>query len=341
MLNNRITRLITTFLLLIGAIILYFVIIQPLFGEWTLSIVAGGVTISCIVSIVNQFFWDVLNFGFMENKVGMVIRDIFYFAITAFCFAIMSAQWGVPGGGDVPAIDNLNFFEYGIYAGCTLAPVVTCVIWLVYPVFNDERELCPFFGVAGVVGSVLVTAVLHLILGGIEGFAVGFVNIVFLVLGIGIVGFCVLVACPFSDRVINGGSVIRFMDGKSSGGRKPQVSSGGGYSDPLLNAMKSVADMNAGSYSVRYATVYVRISVTISGGDINFRIGGSCRLSSNCPNSDCARTAGADARAKVDEIKSDLLAEADSMIDATRESYPTKYNRDYTIHVHEDTFKVE
>ncbi len=340
MLNNRITRLITTVLLLIGAIVLYFLIIQPLFGEWTLSIVAGGITISCVVSLVNQFFWDVLNFGFMENKVGMVIRDIFYFFITIFCFAIMASQWGLPTSGGMPAIEDLNFLEYGIMAGCTLAPVVTCVIWLVYPVFNDERELCPFFGVAGVVGSILVTSLLHLILGGIEGFAVGFVNIVFLILGIGIVGFCILVACPFSDRIIAGGSIIRFMDGRSSG-RKTTTTTSGGYSDPLLNAMKSVADMNSGSYSVRYATVYVRVSVTISGSDINFRIGGSCRLSSNCPSSDCARTAGADARAKVDEIKSDILAGADSMIDATRESYPTKYNRDYTIHVYEDTFKVE
>lgn len=152
MLGNRVTRLITTVLTLIGV-----VLIISLFFNEVLSGSSSALLslLACYaIGLVYQICADFLNFGFLDNMVGKIIKWIIFFATVAFALlmCLFMHYFDTMDNNNYP-IREQGIFAQGLMLSCFFAPVVTTLFCVIQDQILCEEERAPFIPVASFVGS--------------------------------------------------------------------------------------------------------------------------------------------------------------------------------------------
>ncbi|MBQ2741043.1 MAG: hypothetical protein IJF39_05450 [Clostridia bacterium] len=358
MLSNRVMRLITSVLILLGVGIVVVAIIAPIFDGGNSSGVAssgmfGNMLMSFGVCLIHQICWDLLNFSFLENVVGRTIKRILFIAVLAFA-ALMGCMLYfdnvLNNNHSLREFTNAGAFAQGMTIASALAPVSAAIFCLLADRMCWEREYAPFLplysmGAALAAGLVIaflgesmwVAAPIVLMIGGLVFF----------------VGYCVV-----KKTFIYGEEEYEYVRSGSSGysggysGYSGGSSSGySGYSDTPQDNRKSdgiflnqfeigmyrIADSHSRTTSLSHGA-YLSCSVYSSTypGGVDFKITGTVTvytdyLTHQADVSDIR----SDVQREISDIARSLKSDAESEIRSLRDQY-TDYDGRMSISVSSD-----
>ncbi len=155
MLANRVTRLITTLLTLIGIV----VIISIFFNETFYSSTGALLSLfACYaIGLVYQICADFLNFGFLDNMVGKIIKWVIFFATVAFALLMcLLIHYSDTMASSSFPVREQGIFTQSVMLSCFFAPVVTTLFCTIQDQILGEGERVPFIPLASFVGSILL-----------------------------------------------------------------------------------------------------------------------------------------------------------------------------------------
>ena len=353
MLSNRVMRLITTVLVLLGASIAITVIIGPIFdGESSGPIATsllGILVMSYAIGLVHQICWDLLNFSFLENVVGRTIKRILFIAALVFGIfmgAMLFFDNTLGNANEMQKFAKASEFMQGTAIAIALAPLATGITCLLADRLCWERELVPFLPLYSAGASIVIGIVLAFI--GEGAWTTG--PIVLLIGGaIFFVAFCVV-----KHTFIYGEEEYEYVSSGYSGGRSSGSSGYSGYSGYndtpqdnrrsdgiFLNqfeiSMHRIASSHSTGVSLSHGA-YLSCSVYSSTyyGGVDFKITGTVTvytdyLTHQADVSDIR----SDAQSEISDIMSSLKSDAESEIRSLREQY-TDYDGRMSINVSSD-----
>ncbi len=241
MLSNRVFRLVTTALLLIGAFLVCMlygtVFIQnERYQQGTLVFMPA--LLAFAVCLVNQICWDFLDVSFLNGKFGMKIKQILYFAILAISLLFACLVFG---SEDKEFFLKESAFGVGICISSCLAPVVAAWCYLYVSCEDVDKEKLPFMPLIAMGISLVVGIVLGFFK--TSEFMVNTLPILLAVLGaIGIVVHGFLAEWPFEDSSSSGSY-------KRSYSRSSSYSSSGSSYSSSGSSYKSSSSSSSGSRS--------------------------------------------------------------------------------------------
>lgn len=302
MFNNRVGRLIFTVIMLIAAGILCVAIINPLFMsevDNTISSASIAAPMVCFAfAIIVQVAWDILNFKFLNNFAGKLIKRILFFLAFAISIAIsFGYHYQMVGQGELIGLD---FFPTIFISANAYAPIAVAVLYTLAIINEWDFEQAPFIPLYAWGGSV-VCGLITAIFAESEFMFTGFPIIVF------VAGIAFMVIFMIKQKTfIFGEAPYRgsYSGGYSSSGSYNSGYSGGSSSSDddeedkrgqdgiFFSELKSdfyrIASNNSTSHSLGYgATVTFDIDMSTYGDSVEFTVNG--RLSNATFNSEFER----------------------------------------------------
>ena len=155
MLGNRITRLISLVLLGIATMIVIAIFGGDAIGNSSCFMLS---ILSCYaIGIVYQLCADFLNFRFLDNMVGRIIKRVIFFASVVFVtfFGVMMYFLEAINSTYYP-IESFGVIGQGCMISCFFSPIITALLCTVQDQIVMEQEKNPFIPVASLVASIIL-----------------------------------------------------------------------------------------------------------------------------------------------------------------------------------------
>ena len=354
MLSNRVMRLITSVLVLLGAGIAVVAIIGPILdgGDSSGPIgtsILGNLFMCFAICLVHQICWDLLNFSFLENVVGRTIKRVLFIAVLVFGVfmgAMLFFENTLGNANEMRKFANANAFAQGTAIALALAPLSAGITCLLSDRLCWERECVPFLPLYSAGASIVLGIVIAFI-----GEAAWIAGPIILLIGgaIFFVGYCVV-----KKTFIYGEEEYEYVSSSGYGGSSYGGSSYGGssgYNDTpqdnrrsdgiFINefelSMHRIANSHSTGTSLSHGA-YLSCSVYSSTypGGVDFKITGTVTvytdyLTHQADVSDIR----SDAQREVSDIMSSLKSDAESEIYSLRQKF-TDYDGRMNVSVSSD-----
>ena len=172
MLSNRFFRFLSLLLIIVGLGLLSWLLF-PTFCSNDAIFSANYMfypIFTMTVSIIFQFFGDILNIGFLNGTIGGFIKRLIFVVVTAtmVLFSIVMASQLFNGSGE--KLLDLGLFTYMVSIANIVMGPVTCFVYMIGTSQEWDIQICPFFLPIGYL--------IGFLLGVIDGF-IGLGNIKF------------------------------------------------------------------------------------------------------------------------------------------------------------------
>lgn len=351
MLANRLTRLITVALLAIATIAASVTLGGDVLGNSSSFILS---MLSCyVIGILYQVCADFLNFGFLDNLVGRVIKRVIFFAPTLVIAFLGIAMYFTDAIGNTnQPIEEFGIIAQGSMISSFFSPLVTALLCTVQDQIVMEQEKTPFIPIVSLLASIIIGVITAL---------TGLFVLLPIVLGIGcIVGMVFIMKTHgiIFDESYHGG----YYGGSSGGGSGSSFGQGNNSFDDddddtppadtrkndgiILNKMSmrmhSIASSHSTYHSLsRGAYLTIRVHSSASNRSVTFYVDSVLEIDKSYIQFESdVRCIENEARSLLNDIVYRIKSDAEDEIDSLRSEF-RDYDRSISIRVSPNSTRIQ
>ena len=337
-------RLLLTVLLFVAALLVSYLIIQPIFitsqiGEHS-PLTSGHLSapfFAFALCIVIQIIWDVLDIGILDNIVGRIIKRILFFI--ALGLGVIMALTFYSESFTSPEIGDLGFFGKGLTLAFVFVPSVTAVIYTLVIVKDEDKSIGPWIPLYTWGGSVILGLVLSLLYSILPGFVSWFPTIVLF----GAIAFMVIYMIKEKTFIFaDGGYSYSSGSGRSSSSYSPSYyddsddTPSDTRSTDLFGMLKGdfyhIASNHSTSHSLGYgASVLFDISMNTYGNSVVFTVNGRLYNADSFSSQYEVDTATSNLQSATKTVMQRVYNDAERAIKAAQDKYTDYEQYELTV----------